>query len=451
MTFSSLTIGASALYAAQRAVEVAAHNVANATNTGYTRQRLTLQASTPSYGTPGAVGSGDVGTGVTIVSLSRLRDRLADVAYRSEAGTAGAASARADTLGRAESVLGTYSDGAPEALSAFLSAWDSLSTNPADSAARTSVLAAGTNLAESITSASQRLDEVSDEVTLRVGDDVDELNGLLKAVAGLNAAIVKAKTEQREPNDLQDQRDTALDRIAALTGARIESLDDGSVTVTTKSGVQLVGGQLAATLTSSGSSPVSVAVDGEPAVLAGEIGGYVSAATSDIPAYRAQLDVVAQQLRDVVNTAHRAGVGSDGSTDLDFFTGTDASDLAVNSDLTAAKLGAGRSSSPGDGNGALGVAAALRTTRDADGQSVGDMLRAVGSRVGQAATDAARGARTATASVTSAQAARASADGVSVDEEMVDLVKFQHSYEAAARVISIADGMLDKLINEMVR
>ncbi len=462
--FSSLSIGASALYAAQRAVEVAAHNVANATNESYTRQRVTVQASTPTYGTAGSVGSGDRGTGVTIVGLSRMRDRLADVSFRSEAGNAGASSARAETLSRAESILGTYGDGAPEALSAFLSSWDQLSTAPDDSAARSSVLAAGSHLADALTGAASKLDAVSNEVGLRVSDDVTELNGLLSSVAKLNGSIVKAQTEQREPNDLLDQRDAALDRIATLTGARIDAQRDGSVTLTTASGTRLVEGQTAVTLTASSTNPVSVSVAGAPLALAGEIGGYVSAAATDLPAYRAQLDAVAVQLRDVVNTAHRAGVGLDGSTGKDFFTGASAADLAVNPALLASGVAAGTSlthtdstgasvpgAAPGDGTGALALVSALRTTRDGNGQSVADRLRAVGSRIGQASADATRNATTANASLTSAKTARSSADGVSVDEEMVDLVKFQHSYEAAARVISIADGMLDKLINSMVR
>ncbi len=462
--FSTLSIGASALYAAQRAVEVASHNVANATNETYTRQRVTVQASTPTYGTAGAGGSGDRGTGVTIVSLSRLRDRLADVSFRSEAGNAGATAARSETLSRAESLLGTYGDGAPEALSAFLSSWDQLSTTPDDSAARASVLSAGARLTDALTGAAQRLDDVSTEVGLRVSDDVTELNGLLSTVAKLNASIIKAQTEQREPNDLLDQRDAALDRVAALTGARIEAQRDGSVTVTTTSGTNLVQGQVAAAVGVTTTQPVGVTIGGNPLALAGEIGGYVSAAATDLPSYRAQLDAVAVRLRDVVNAAHRAGVGSDGSTGSDFFTGTSAATLAVNPALTLAGLGAGTTTShlsssgatvpgaaPGDGTGALALVAALRTTRDGNGQSVADLLRAVGSRVGQAAADATRNAHTANASLTSAKTARASADGVSVDEEMIDLVKYQHSYEAAARVVSIADGMLDTLINSMVR
>lgn len=450
MSFSSLSIGASALYAAQRAVEVAAHNVANANNAGFTRQRVTITSSLPTPGTAGMRGDGDRGTGVTVLDINRLRDRLADVSYRSEAGAAGAAAARSDTLGRAEAMMGTYADGAPESLSSFLAAWDQLSLTPDDQAARSSVLSAGQQLAGTLNAAQQKLADVGNEVTLRVGDDVNELNGLLASVAKLNYEITKATTSDRSPNDLLDQRDVALDRISALTGAKIDAQGDGSVTISVGT-TTLVSGMTAQTVASSGTNPVSVSVGGSPVAFAGEIGGYVATAAVDLPAYAAQLDALAVGLRDTVNAVHRAGTGADGSTGQDFFTGTGAADLAVNASLTPAGVAASRSGAPTDGNNALALTASLRTTVAVGGQTVGDALRAFGAQVGQAVTDAARNAKTANASLVSAQAARASADGVSVDEEMVDLVKYQHSYEAAAKVITIADGMLDKIINDMVR
>jgi flagellar hook-associated protein 1 FlgK len=450
VSFSSLTIGASALYAAQRAVEVAAHNVANANNEGFTRQRVTITSSTPTPGTAGMRGDGDRGTGVTVMDISRLRDRLADVSYRAEAGASGSATARSDTLGRAEALMGTYADGAPEVLSSFLTAWDQLSLTPDDAAARASVLTSGQQVASTLNGAQQKLDAVSNEVSLRVGDDVNELNGLLSSVAKLNYEIVKASTSDREPNDLLDQRDVALDRISALTGAKIDAQPDGSVTISTGSTV-LVSGITAQSVTASTTNPVTVSLGGSPLSVAGEIGGYVATAGVDLPAYRAKLDALAVGLRDVVNAVHRQGVGTDGSTGVDFFTGTDASDFAVNPNLTAAGVAASKGGAATDGNNALGLAAALRTSTSVGGQTVGDALRAFGAQIGQAVTDATRNAKTASASLVSAQSARASADGVSVDEEMVDLVKYQHSYEAAAKVISVADGMLDKIINDMVR
>ena len=450
MSFSTLSIGASGLIAAQRAVEVAAHNVANANNTTFTRQRVTIQSSIPTPGTAGLRGDGDRGTGVTVMDVSRLRDRLADVSYRTEAGIAGAADARSDSLGRAESMLGTYADGAPEALSGFLDAWNQLSMSPTDVSARSAVLAAGQRLTETLSGASNTLDQVGHEIGLRVTDDANELNGLLTSVAKLNDDILQAKTDARSPNDLLDQRDAALDRISTLTGAKLDQLPDGTVNVTI-GGVLLVNGITAGSVTASSTDPVTVSANGSPLTMGGEIGGYVSTLTVDLPAYKTQLDNLATGLRDVVNAAHRAGTGTDGSTGLDFFVGTDAASLAVDPTLTAQGIAGSATGVAADGNNALAIANALRTVLTPSGQTVGDSLRSFGAQVGQAAADAARNSATADASLKAADTARASLNGVAVDEEMVDLVKFQHSYEAAARVISVADSMLDKLINDMVR
>jgi flagellar hook-associated protein 1 FlgK len=450
MAFSTLSIGASALTAAQRAVDVAANNVANANNESYTRQRLTITNAYPTPGTAGLRGDGDRGSGVTVIEVARLRDRLADVSYRSEAAVSGAATARSDTLSRTAEVLGTYGNGLPEELSAFTAAWDQLSMTPQDSAARASVLTTGQQLVDSINGAASKLDDVAHEVSLRVGDDVNELNGLLTNVASLNDAIVRAQSEQRSPNDLLDQRDAALDRIAALTGAKMDPQLNGAVNVSI-GGVSLVNGITASPVALTTGPPMTLTVGGAPVTATGEIGGYTATANVDLPAYRSQLDAIAQHLRDVVNTAHRAGTGLDGSTGLDFFSGTDAASFAVNPSLTPDQIAASAGGQVADGNGALAVATALRTSTAAGGSVISDQVNALGTRIGQAANDAARNASTNAASLGAAQTARASTNGVSVDEEMVDMLKFQHTYEAAARFISVADGMLDTLINGMVR
>jgi flagellar hook-associated protein 1 FlgK len=450
MSFSTLTIGATGLYAAQRAVEVAAHNVSNANNEVFTRQRVSIQSALPTPGTAGMRGDGDRGTGVTVLDISRLRDRLSDVSFRAEASISGAADARADTLSRAESLLGTFGDGAPEALSSFLATWNQLAMTPTDASSRSSVLAAGQRLAEGLNAAAAQLTTVGHEVALRVTDDVNELNGLLSSVAKLNYEIIKASTSDRSPNDLLDQRDAALDRISRLTGALQTPMPDGAVNVSI-GGVPLVDGITASTVATSGTEPVTVSVGGAPVAFGGEIGGYVAAVGADLPAYRTQLDALAVALRDVVNAAHGAGTGLDGSTGVAFFSGADASNLSVNPALTPDGIAASETGALADGNNALSIATALRQTAAVGTQTVGDAIRSFGGRVGQASADATRNAKTAAASLNAAAAARSSLNGVSVDEEMVDLVKYQHSYEAAARVISVADGMLDKLINEMVR
>ncbi len=451
MAFSGLYIGASGLTAAQRAVEVAAHNVANANTAGFTRQRLTITTSTPTPGTSGARGSGQYGTGVTTVSIDRLRDRLADVAYRSEAGVTGSATARSETLTRAESILGSFGDGANQALSRFQTSWDQLSLSPADPASRASVLTSGQALASSLQSSSQQLTSVTNEIGLRIGDQTSELNGLLSSVATLNGAIARAQRDAQQPNDLLDQRDNALDRIATLTGATLGQDSNGMVTVTV-GGRQVVTGSTAESLTAGSDAqgiPTLAFADGTNASPGGSLGGYLSTVHVDLPAFRADLDQLARGLIATVNSIHRAGTGTDGSTGVDFFSGTSAATIAV-AITDPAKVAAARSGSADDGSNALAMSG-LRTARSVGDNTVAQAMQAFGGRVGQASADASRNARTAEAALSGAQQVRSSADGVNIDEEMVDLVKYQHSYSAAAKVISIVDEMLDKLINQMVR
>ena len=451
MSFSGLFIGASGLTAAQRAVEVAAHNVANANTVGFTRQRLTITTSTPTPGTSGARGSGQYGTGVTTVSIDRLRDRLADVAYRSEAGVTGSATARSETLTRTESILGSFGDGTNEALSRFQAAWDQLSLSPADPAARASVLTSGQALATSLQSSSQQLTGVTDEIGLRIGDQTGELNGLLSSVATLNGAIARAQKDAQQPNDLLDQRDNALDRIATLTGATLGQDSNGMVTVTI-GGHQVVTGSTAEALTTGTDAqgiPTLSFADGTNASPGGSLGGSLSTVHVDLPSFRADLDQIARGLITTVNAIHRAGIGTDGSTGTDFFSGSSAADIAV-SITDPAKVAAGRSGAVDDGSNALAMSG-LRTARAVGNNTVAQAMQAFGGRVGQASADAGRNARTAEAALSGAQQVRSSADGVNIDEEMVDLVKYQHSYQAAAKVITIVDDLLDKLINQMVR
>ena len=446
-SFSSLRIGASALFASARAVEVASHNVANAHTPGYTRQRLEVQAAPPTVGTPSLRGDGMRGMGVTVLAVERLRDRLADVAYRSEAGVAGASDARSSALGRVESVLGPYAQGGSEAFSRFLAAWDQLSLTPADPAARNGVLAAGAALADSIRTSGQGLVDVSREIGLRVQDQVGELNGLLDSVAELNLAIQDAEVAGMKPNDLRDQRDTALDRITYLTGARVEQ--DGSTATVLLGDTALVTRGTAVPVTAGG-SPLALAVQGRPASVTGQIGGFLSAVNSDVPDFAARLDSLALGLRDAVNAIHGGGKDLGGAAGGAFFSGDSARDLRLAPAMTEARVAASRSGQTADGENALAMSG-LRTAPAVDGATVAEALRAFGGRIGQAVSDAKRNAASGAAGLVGATATRAAVNGVNVDEEMVDLVKHQHAYSAASRVISVIDEMLNKIINEMGR
>ena len=449
MSFSTLNIGASSLYAAQRAAEIAAHNVANANTEGYTKQRLAISTALPTPGTAGVRGDGMRGTGVTVLSIDRLRDSLSDLSFRAEAGTAGGAAVRADILSRAQSVLGTYPDGATAALDRFFASWDQLSLTPQDPSARAHVLDSGRQLATALNTAVSQLDRLVQDTGKRIGEDVSTVNDLATHVARLNQSIADAVTAGQAPNDLLDQRDRALDQLASLAGTTIRRGEMQQVDVYLGNSV-LVSGvttrPLIATLTDKG--PGVAFADG-PALPGGALGAAVRAVTQDLDEFRRQLDQFAVATMDRINAVHALGhslnthdvSAADGGQ---FFMGTSAATMAVRPSLTENGVAASASGAGADGNGALAMAG-LRT----GSPSLGDVLRGINSKLGSAAANADREAKAAESSLSGATTMRASANGVNVDEEMVDLVKYQHAYEAAARVISIADGFFDTIINRM--
>ncbi|MDQ1631621.1 MAG: flagellar hook-associated protein 1 [Frankiaceae bacterium] len=455
--FSTLNIGASALFATQRAVETASHNIANATVDGYSRQRVEMTSATPSPGTLGARSDGMRGNGVVVTDVTRLHDQLADVAVRSELTADGYAEARSTTLDRAQSVLGPVWDGAPAKLDALFASFNNLANNPTDPAARDAVLSAGQEVSRSLNDASQQLSDITSASASKVSGDVDRLNQLTAQVANLNQGVIDARASGQAPNDLLDSRDRAIDELHKLAGVTIHENALGVIDVYagTKSLVRdnesfaLQAGQTPGT-----GVPTVAFADGSSASVGGEIGGYIAVTTIDLPAVRASLDAVARGLATAVNAQHSVGTGLDGSTGNAFFSGTDAATLAVSPSLVPAKIAASAGGAANDGNNALALFRVSTNTTAVTlpggaPTSIGDALRALGGRLGSLASGAAAVAKTTSTAVDSATKTRSSQNGVSIDEEMVDLVKYQHAYSAAAKVVSTADQMLDTLINRL--
>lgn len=452
MTFHILNTGASALTAAQRAVETAAHNAANSTVPGYTRQRVAQAATVPAQGANGVLGSGHRGTGVQVVSIDRLRDVLADVAVRMEEGAAGSAVARAEVLDRAQGVLGQYGAGLPDALNKLWAAFDQLSLTPAEPAARQIVLDAAAGFANGMNDAAEQLAQIRADALHSAQAVVTEVNDLATEVANLNRHIVAARNGGQAPNDLLDRRDLLLDKLAGLAGATVRQRADGGVDVSV-GGAPLVQGPNAFTLVpDTPGGNLSLTLHGRPVTVGGQLGGRVQVlgAAGDLRDIEGMLDGVAQAVGGAVNGVHTAGFDAKGRPGAPFFAGgtpVTALTLTVAIDDPSEVAAASTSGSVLNGENALDLAK-LRQHKTG-GVTFGERLNEVASALGSRAAAALAESETAQVAVTSLREQRASQNGVSIDEEMVELVKFQHSYDAAARVISIADEMLNTLINRM--
>lgn len=448
-----------ALRAHQLAVDVAAHNIANAHSPGFSRQRVLLRPI-------GLDGSdhwtrdaylGRPGYGVDASDVRRVRDLFLDFQLRQVTGSREQYAALANALRTAELSFDDPSDlGLSSALANFWGAWHDVVSTPEANAARTALVHSAETLAARIRRAWDQLDSLRKDLNQQVVLAAGEINAKAEEIARLNFQIKQVELNGDSANDLRDRRDLLLDELAGL--AQISYAEQGDSTVIVYLGNhELVVGtewrvvQAVPDSGNPGMAKLVFAADGEDVVSSsGRLRGLLDARDQAMPDLISKLDTLANALRTEVNALHQAGFGLDGSTGLDFFTGTGARDLAVEAAILAdpRKVAASASGAAGDASIALQIANLQRTQVASLGSSSFDDYYA--SVVTVLGADTARAESLADSSdrlVSHLEAMRQSVAGVNIDEEVTNLAASQRAYEAAARVITAIDEMLDVLIN----
>lgn len=444
--FVALYTAFSGLRAAQTAMDTASHNIANAGQDGYTRQRVDTASRLPAYRRLHYIG-----TGVDIVDISRNRQAFLDDQYRAAAGAGGRFATLGAMLDGAERALNEPDNGVTAAIGRIWTSFEELSLDPTDTAARLSVIGSLEDAAGAIRSVAQAWDATAETASAELSARITEVNALLEDVAALNGQIATAAATGSSPNDLLDVRDAALDRLATLTGSTATITDDGMARVSLN-GLALVHDQQVSPLSFDDATSTVLHASGATVTPGGEIAGLDAYLNDELPALRSALDDLARDLADALNAQHAAGytpAGAAGGQLLSYVAGSEALTITVAvggpEDIAAA------GSSPVAEFDAVN-AEALAGLRDSlaalGGTSTLDAsARSLVSRVGHAVAAAADAAASQGALTDAAQGARTQAHGVSIDEEMVDLITFQRAYEAAARVMTAVDQTLDTLIN----
>jgi flagellar hook-associated protein 1 FlgK len=461
---SILTNGATGLAAHQGAVATASHNIQNANTPGYARQRANLEAMRPAE----YVGVGYIGRGVTLQSISQMRDQFVELRFTA-AGTAQArSSVESDALA---SITALDPDGPGSlagALGAFYSSLRALSQNPGDVGLRQQALATSGGLARAFSGASSSLEAARTGLDAKLTGTVADANQAATTVATLNREIRIARAGGAEPNDLLDARKTAANKLTELTGAAQVETGSGDLQVILAGGGALVsgdkaatlatvadaanGGHLAITLTrADGSGPVTVPGGG----FAGAIGGVFDARDGALLSAVNGLDQLAYDFTGAVNLVHAAGFGTDGAGGRNLFVAQAgvagaASRMAVDPSVAGnpAALAAASSAAglPGDATNMLALIAG-ETSAMTGGADVGTTLSGIVAGFGAETARAANMASQDRTVFASAGNQRDSVSSVSIDEEMVSLTKSQQAYDAIARVLTTANQMLDTLMS----
>ena len=446
-TFLGLQTALRGLTAQQQALDVAGHNIANSATPGYSRQSAVLVAAPALHLTAGAVATGAgalLGTGVDIAALTRARDGFLDLQYRAQAMQLGDASTRAALLAQAQTALSEPSDdGLAAGLQSFWNAWGALANTPTSAPARQVLLDGASDLAAGIRTLDGRLAALQQQAAQQSSDLLGPsgvVHSAATELASLNDSIASAAARGESPNDLLDRRDLLLDQLSSLAQVSVtpSTARPGALTV-------LFGGS--ATPLVDGDVTGQAAVAAWPPVLGSNPGGELGALGSladtvagPLASLRADLSTVAATLVSAVNNAYTAGGTLPGAL-FSATAGNEAATIAVDPSVTVAGLRAGTGAA-----GSNDIALAVSALRDAPA-GASDLYGAFVARVGSTVANAQHGETVAQSLGDAVDARRQSVSGVSMDEEMTSLIRFQRGYQASARVLTTMDDMLDHLIN----
>ncbi len=468
--FGTLNLATRSLSTQREGTEVAGHNLANVNNPAYARQRLSIQTSQPVPSEMGPQGAGAEG-----VAIVQLRSVLLDKQILGETSVMGSLTSQQNALQYAQSNLGQLIDrqsssaagsaaadgvggqnGLAEDLSSLFNSFQSLSTNPTSTAERQVLLMKAQDLTTQFNQVSSRLGDVNSLLNRSVETDTDTANGLIDQIAKLNDQIIRVENGGGEANDLRDIRQQRLEDLGRLTNISSSELSSGAVDVSI-GGVAMTSGSkvldhLEAFDPGNGQLQLRAQTAGTAiALTGGSLQGTIEARDGPLTTLRGDIDTLAGQLISQVNAIHKGGFGLTGTTGEDFFTGTDAATIQVNANLLAdpARIQAsGTSGATGDNKVALALA------QLADKPVVGLGNQTFAERYGQTVAALGQSLSSTNTQIENQNIVqemlsqqRDSVSGVSMDEEMTDLIRFQRAFEASARLVSLVDDMLDTVVN----
>ncbi len=544
-SFFGFNIARSGLFVSQRALNVTAHNIANANTEGYSRQRLDTHASRPDT-LPAAQGM--IGTGVDSEAIKQIRDEFLDFKYRGENTTLGEWAKREDVLKTIEAIFNEPSDsGIRETMDQFFSAIQELNKNPESLTTRALVRQRGIALTKNMNAMAETFKKLQRDIDFELQAVVSEINGYARQITDLNKTIYSQELDGSKANDLRDQRGVILDKLSELTNIDYyeDSMGRFFVTVSGNALVSHVNyDQIRLTQR-------IVPLHEDDALLLNDV-DWASGATftgtsgkikaildlrdsaggneKGIPYYVDKLNEFIDTMANEINRVHMTGYDLKDETGFSFFTidglsssayeqavrtqgldgnpAVDVTDQVMNgtAGLTGDSLDqkirenirgvlannpnfAGKSvkylsdgryyvsdriravevtissdiendldrlaaaqspnATPGDGLNALAIGNVRSNVRLYDWGSPDDFVKSLVSNLGVDAQEASRMAGNQENMIMQVENKRQSIMGVSMDEEMSEMLKYQHAYNASARMLTTIDGILDTIINRL--
>ncbi len=464
---AAMEVGRNGLTVFQTAIEVTGENIANVNTPGYSRQRLILEAASST-----TVNGFPLGSGIRIASVERNYDSLLQQQLVNAGTTLSYDTARSNVLQQIEPTFNEVSnDGLGAAISNYFGSWQDLTSNPAGSAERQAVLSRGQILVDNFHSVSTTLTNAIATENAALVPQTDGINAILTNIAQLNGQITSTELVNGNANEIRDQRDQLVRDLSAKMGVKFTENSNGTTDVyvsgVTAAGpppvsgnIYLVQGSKAGSLTLSGTSYSVTAHDVNGTVTApvdanmysssdgGELWATLQLRDTIIPGYLSQVDQLATSIVGAVNAMHAGGTDLKGNAGLNFFaaTSTSAASIAINQALTGSDQVAAAASgaAAGDNSNALQIARLQSAmTMTAGTASFNNYYVRLVSSIGLDVESSKNVVAQDNAFSKQLATLRESNSGVSLDEELTNLIKYQRSYQASAKLITTVTEMMD--------
>ncbi|PFW78195.1 flagellar hook-associated protein FlgK [Priestia aryabhattai] len=493
-TFHGLQVAKRGMDAQQAALYTIGHNVSNANTSGYTRQRVSLETF-PAYPAPGmnqTGTAGQIGMGVEASTVERIRDTFLDTQYRDETIKVGYWDARAGALEKMEEIMNEPTeDGLSAVFNQFFESIQDVASHPSEAGARSVMIERAEAVGDTFSYLSTSLKTIQGDLQNERDVAVTQVNSLLEQINNVNQQIQNVEPNGYLPNDLYDERDRLLDEISKFMPVSLEYTKSSGNASATSEGVvtvQLQTSQGPTTLLDGKThqvNAISVTTNQDYYVTEIHIGdeirnpesfpqgklkglieasGYIDNSGNKTGVYASMIDDLDEMAYEFVNwfnDKHQQGVTLDGDNGVSFFneisqkegaaTGIVIADkIKQNTNNIAAASGAAGTDRQGDGQNAQLLSQFRQKVLINSGNQAVSLDGFYQSVIGQMSVDAQQANRLKSNSETlqgAVEQRRQSTSAVSLDEEMTNMIQFQHAYNASARMVTMIDEMLDKIVN----
>lgn len=453
---SLLNTSQESLQSYQLGMDVTGGNIANVNTPGYSRQRALFTAK----GTVD-IGAASVQTGVNVTSVERIYDRYLENQVSKQAQVLGYNQAKSDTLNSIEGIFAENPGSASDLLNKFWNAWSGLAANPTGQIERENLLAAADSLATRFRALDTDLTNIMQDTGDSIDNVVAQVNDYLDQIAALNSKIMSVADDRGENNLLKDVRVDLINKLSAYVNINYVEDARGAINIFLADGKPLVQGDMPSPLAvkRNASNVIDdIVYKNDPTVSlkgavskekSGQLAALLEIGDTLIPGYRTKLDTLAAKLISEVNAQQASGYDANGNPGGAFFaTATQAGDFRVSASIAAdVNKIAAAAAVTGDGDNALSLAAIKdKLIMNGGITTANDYFAVFIGQVGRDVAGAKNGLDQETNIMQQLANRREAASGVALDEEMMNLMKYQMMYGAAGKVVSAISQMMDTLM-----